>query len=120
MTSPYLDRPRRELRKALSDRGMAPEDIGMPPGSPESDGPSPGPRAGKGAGWRRLTLAFALLAVGGIGAAIAAGILMPPVETVYEPDPGTVSDIAPAAGPSGQVPENLRGIPPEEALKPVE
>jgi hypothetical protein len=119
MTSPYLERPRRELRAALQDRGMAPEDVGLSDESRDSGSPAAAPRR-TGGGHRRLTLAIAVLAVGGLGAAIAAGILMPPVETAQEPDPGMVTDIAPAAAPHGDIPEGLKGLPPEEALRPAE
>lgn len=120
MTSPYLEKPRRELRQALRDRGMA-ED-GFDAGD-AADGRDPSGAPARRRGPRhRLTLTIAVLAIGGMGAALAAGLLMPRVEVAQEPDPGTVSDIAPAAGGMGEgnLPKSLRGLPPDEALKPVE
>lgn len=102
MTSPYLERPRRELGQALKDCGLNRSDFGFHPQnakhhSRQSNAWTPSGVSNKAnAGSTKWILAaFAFLLV---SAAVVVATTTPSQQVAQEPNPEDVINIAPAAG----------------------
>lgn len=95
MTSPYLSKPTRSIKRALDDRGMTASDVGMENSFISSDKTN----------YRYLVIAFACLviALGVVGmTSVIDETLNPDVMTAEEIDSlaDEMSDLMPAAGGS--------------------
>lgn len=98
MTSPYLNRPPRRIDEALRDRGLSRKDIGLPGENGESTLP-PTMRARR----RRRYGAVRYLVVAVLAGMVALGlaaVFLDDEQKVAQDEAESLSDIAPAAGPS--------------------
>ena len=103
MTSPYLERPRRELGQALKDCGMNRSDFGFHPQNakqhsrtPTNPWPQtsfPGRTQSRSSIW-----AIAACAILIASAAVLVATTLPSQQVAQEPNAEDVIDIAPAAG----------------------
>ncbi len=97
MTSPYLDKPRRELEQALRDCGRSHDAVGGARIAHHAR--YAGIRSMTRGSWYIVYVAT-LLATG----AIVATFGLPIAQLAQQPNPNGLSDIEPASGPSATVP----------------
>ncbi|MDF1748840.1 MAG: hypothetical protein P1V34_08205 [Alphaproteobacteria bacterium] len=99
MTSPYLEKPKRELGQALKDCGINRSDVGFDIQQPKSSDSANLPGANRKSASAWVIAAFALLIV---SATIIMATTHSGQQVAEEPNADEVINIAPAAGGSQQ------------------